>query len=61
VLPFSTGVILEDLPVGRIEAALPGCVSTLAPAHWAEAAAAIMTTDTVSKAASHSLELAAGA
>ena len=57
VLPFSTGVILEDLPVERIEAALPGCVSTLAPAHWAEAAEAIMTTDTVSKAASRSLEL----
>jgi len=58
VLPFSTGVILEDLPVDRIAAALPHCVSTLAPAHWAEAAAAIMTTDTVSKAASTSVELA---
>ena len=57
VLPFSTGVILEDLPVDRIEAALPGCVSTLAPAHWAEAAEAIMTTDTVPKAASRSLTL----
>ena len=31
VLPFSTGVILEHLPVERIEAALPDCVSTLAP------------------------------
>jgi len=57
VLPFSTGVILEDLPVERIEAALPACVSTLAPAHWAEAAEAIMTTDTVPKAASRSLVL----
>ena len=57
VLPFSTGVILEDLPVDRIEAALPGCVSTLAPAHWAEAAEAIMTTATVPKAASRSLTL----
>jgi len=57
VLPFSTGVILEHLPVERIEAALPACVSTLAPAHWAEAAAAIMTTDTVPKAASRSLAL----
>src|SRR3990172_2645729 len=57
VLPFSTGVILEDLPVDRIEAALPGCVSTLSPAHWAEAANAIMTTDTVPKASSHSLDL----
>jgi glutamate N-acetyltransferase/amino-acid N-acetyltransferase len=58
VLPFSTGVILEDLPVDRIEAALPGCVSTLASAHWAEAATAIMTTDTVPKAASRALQLA---
>ena len=57
VLPFSTGVILEDLPVKRIEAALPDCTSTLAPSHWAEAAEAIMTTDTVSKAASSALEL----
>jgi glutamate N-acetyltransferase / amino-acid N-acetyltransferase len=57
VLPFSTGVILEDLPVERIEAALPGCAAALAPAHWAEAARAIMTTDTVPKAASRSLEL----
>jgi len=58
VLPFSTGVILEHLPVERIEAALPGCVSTLAPAHWAEAAEAIMTTDTVPKAASRTLQMA---
>jgi len=58
VLPFSTGVILEDLPVDRIEAALPACVSTLGPAHWAGAAAAIMTTDTVCKAASRSVDLA---
>jgi len=52
VLPFSTGVILEDLPVERIEAALPRCRDSLAPDHWAEAAATIMTTDTVAKAAS---------
>ena len=57
VLPFSTGVILEHLPVDRIESALPECAAALAPAHWAEAAGAIMTTDTVSKAASSSLEL----
>ena len=38
VLPFSTGVILEHLPVDRIEAALPTCFSTLAAAHWADAA-----------------------
>jgi glutamate N-acetyltransferase / amino-acid N-acetyltransferase len=54
VLPFSTGVILEHLPVDRIEAALPDCVKTLAASHWADAAAAIMTTDTVPKGASAS-------
>ncbi|MBM3341140.1 MAG: bifunctional glutamate N-acetyltransferase/amino-acid acetyltransferase ArgJ [Betaproteobacteria bacterium] len=52
VLPFSTGIILEHLPVNRIEAALPACVKSLAPNHWADAAAAIMTTDTVPKGAS---------
>jgi glutamate N-acetyltransferase/amino-acid N-acetyltransferase len=52
VLPFSTGVILEHLPVERVESALPTCFSTLAAAHWADAASAIMTTDTVPKGAS---------
>jgi glutamate N-acetyltransferase/amino-acid N-acetyltransferase len=52
VLPFSTGVILEELPVGKIEAALPRCVQSLAAANWADAASAIMTTDTVPKGAS---------
>ena len=52
VLPFSTGVILEHLPVDRIEAALPECFASLAPNRWAEAAGAIMTTDTVPKGAS---------
>jgi glutamate N-acetyltransferase/amino-acid N-acetyltransferase len=54
VLPFSTGVILEHLPVDRIEAALPDCVTSLDASHWADAAAAIMTTDTVPKGASAS-------
>ena len=48
VLPFSTGVILEPLPVGKIIAALP----KMQPADWADAARAIMTTDTVPKSAS---------
>lgn len=48
VLPFSTGVILEPLPVGKITAALP----KMQPADWADAARAIMTTDTVPKSAS---------
>lgn len=48
VLPFSTGVILEPLPVGKIVAALP----KMQPADWADAARTIMTTDTVPKSAS---------
>ncbi|MFM1854757.1 MAG: arginine biosynthesis bifunctional protein ArgJ, partial [Pseudomonadota bacterium] len=58
VLPFSTGVIMETLPVERIEAGLPAALAEAsAPAsadgvRWAEAAQGIMTTDTVPKAAS---------
>ena len=52
VLPFSTGVILEPLPVERIEAGLPACLADLRPDNWANAAAAIMTTDTLPKASS---------
>jgi glutamate N-acetyltransferase / amino-acid N-acetyltransferase len=52
VLPFSTGVIMETLPVDRIEAGLPAALASLQAANWAEAAAGIMTTDTLPKAAS---------
>ena len=52
VLPFSTGVILEPLPVDRLIAGLPGCAADLSADHWHAAAHAIMTTDTVAKAAS---------
>jgi glutamate N-acetyltransferase/amino-acid N-acetyltransferase len=52
VLPFSTGVIMEPLPVDRIQAGLPGCQSALRADGWLDAAQAIMTTDTVAKAAS---------
>ncbi|MBI5720234.1 MAG: bifunctional glutamate N-acetyltransferase/amino-acid acetyltransferase ArgJ [Burkholderiales bacterium] len=55
VLPFSTGVIMEVLPVERIEAGLPQALAALRPADgaaWAEAAEGIMTTDTCPKAAS---------
>ena len=52
VLPFSTGVILEHLPMDRLLAGIAPAVADLAPAHWAEAAEAIMTTDTLPKAAS---------
>jgi glutamate N-acetyltransferase / amino-acid N-acetyltransferase len=55
VLPFSTGVIMETLPNDRIEAGLPAALADLQPAHWAEAAEAIMTTDTVAKAASRQI------
>jgi glutamate N-acetyltransferase / amino-acid N-acetyltransferase len=57
VLPFSTGVIMEPLPVARIEAGLPAAVADLAPDHWSSAAEAIMTTDTVAKAASRRVEI----
>jgi glutamate N-acetyltransferase/amino-acid N-acetyltransferase len=52
VLPFSTGVILEPLPVDRLIAGLPAAHDDLRADHWAAAAEAIMTTDTVPKAAS---------
>ncbi len=57
VLPFSTGVIMETLPNDRIEAGLPAALADLAPGHWAQAAEAIMTTDTLPKAASRQLTL----
>ncbi|NKQ12563.1 bifunctional glutamate N-acetyltransferase/amino-acid acetyltransferase ArgJ [Pseudomonas sp. SST3] len=56
VLPFSTGVIGEPLPVDKIEAALPAALSDLDENHWAEAAAGIMTTDTLPKGASRQFE-----
>lgn len=55
VLPFSTGVILEQLPVERIEAALPAARADLRADGWFDAAHAIMTTDTVAKAASRTV------
>lgn len=57
VLPFSTGVILEPLPVDRILPALPAAQADLAPGHWSEAAHAIMTTDIVAKGASRRIEI----
>jgi glutamate N-acetyltransferase/amino-acid N-acetyltransferase len=54
VLPFSTGVIMETLPVDRISAGLPGALAALRDDGWAEAASGIMTTDTVPKAAGRS-------
>ena len=57
VLPFSTGVIMEPLPLQAIVDALPQAVARLHPAGWLEAAETIMTTDTVPKAASRRCEL----
>jgi len=56
VLPFSTGVIMEPLPVERLVAGLPQAMDRLRPAHWLEAAETIMTTDTQPKAASRRVE-----
>ncbi|MCC2954131.1 bifunctional glutamate N-acetyltransferase/amino-acid acetyltransferase ArgJ [Massilia sp. IC2-477] len=52
VLPFSTGVILEQLPIQKVVAGLPAAVSKLKADNWFNAAEAIMTTDTQPKAAS---------
>ena len=57
ILPFSTGVILEPLPVDRLVAGLPAAIADLASNHWHAAAHAIMTTDTIAKAASRQLTL----
>jgi glutamate N-acetyltransferase/amino-acid N-acetyltransferase len=57
VLPLSTGVIMEPLPADRIEAGIPACFADLEPDHWASAAEAIMTTDTVPKAVSRQVEI----
>ncbi len=58
VLPFSTGVIGEPLPLFRLVTGLPEALATLRPDGWAEAAAGIMTTDTRPKWASRRLTLA---
>ena len=50
ILPFSTGVIMEPLPHERIAASLPAALADARADNWANAAEAIMTTDTVAKA-----------
>ncbi|TCO80183.1 glutamate N-acetyltransferase [Plasticicumulans lactativorans] len=57
VLPFSTGVIMEPLPVERIVAGLPTCIAALREDAWGVAAEAIMTTDTVPKGTSRQVEV----
>jgi glutamate N-acetyltransferase/amino-acid N-acetyltransferase len=57
VLPFSTGVIMEPLPVDRIEAGLPAAIADAKEDNWLRAAEGIMTTDTVPKAFSRRVEI----
>ncbi len=57
ILPFSTGVIMESLPVDRTSAGLPAAIGDAAPTHWARAAEGIMTTDTVPKAFSTQVQI----
>ena len=57
VLPFSTGVILEPLPVDRLVAALPVAIDNLGPDHWFDAAYGIMTTDTLPKISSRQVQV----
>ena len=57
ILPFSTGVILEPLPVDRIVAGLPQAIGNLAEDNWMNAAESIMTTDTQPKAASRTVTI----
>lgn len=58
VLPFSTGVIGEPLPVAKLTSALPSAVANLSETNWDKAARAIMTTDTFAKGASLVVEIA---
>ncbi len=57
ILPFSTGVILEHLPMERISAGIPQCIENLNANGWLDAAHAIMTTDTVPKAVSKQIKI----
>lgn len=58
ILPFSTGVILEHLPMDKILQGLPHAVANLCSDNWADAASAIMTTDIVPKAYADELKIA---
>jgi glutamate N-acetyltransferase/amino-acid N-acetyltransferase len=60
ILPFSTGVILEPLPIQKVIGALPKAVANLGEDHWLDAAEAIMTTDTQPKASSVTVQTPAG-
>ena len=57
ILPFSTGVIMETLPVDRLIAGLPAALGNLAAERWLDAARGIMTTDTLPKAVSRNVQI----
>jgi glutamate N-acetyltransferase/amino-acid N-acetyltransferase len=57
ILPFSTGVIMEPLPIAKIAAGLPAAVANVKADNWFDAAQAIMTTDIVAKAISKQVEI----
>jgi len=57
VLPFSTGVIMEALPLDKIVAGIPACIANLKEDNWFDASQAIMTTDIVAKAVSLQIKL----
>lgn len=57
ILPFSTGVIMEPLPIDKLLAGLPAAVANASPENWANAAQAIMTTDTLPKAFSERVQV----
>lgn len=57
ILPFSTGVILEPLPLDRLVAGLPGAIANLTADHWSSAAHGIMTTDTLPKISSAKVQI----
>ena len=57
ILPFSTGVIMEPLPVSKIAAGLPAAVANMRADNWFDAAHAIMTTDIVAKAISRQVDI----
>jgi len=60
VLPFSTGVIAESLPVKKIKEAIPALLDNLKDDAWLDVADAIITTDTVAKGISKRIKLADG-
>jgi glutamate N-acetyltransferase/amino-acid N-acetyltransferase len=57
VLPFSTGVIMEPLPVDKIIAGMPQAIANLKADNWFDASQAIMTTDIVAKAVSRQVQI----